>query len=201
MMTLNGVEQRSFERAVAELIETEALDAARRSRSRTNGYLVDGEYGRLLAGFLRVFPRDQLEVVFSTELAGEAASTLSRVFEFIGVDPRHVPPNLGRRYREAAVRARIPGLNLVNWQHALGRLAPARAVWHLLPEHPRRAIDRAYNVANHRVELWNAHRGESPEEVSEVVQRQLVALYRGDGEALAELIGREPPWLADWAGG
>jgi hypothetical protein len=198
MMTLNGIERRSFACAVDELIGADALAAARVSRSRTSGYLVDGEYARLLSAYLRVFEPGQLEVVFSDELTADPARTLARLFAFIGVDPGHVPPNIRERYREAALRPRIAGLNLVNWQHALARVGPARAAWHRLPDRPRHAVDRVYNVANHRVELWNARRGGLAEQIDEPLQRQLAAHYERDGEMLAELIGRQPPWLQQW---
>ena len=181
-----------------KLIDPRGLREARVTRTRTNGYLVNGEYARLLAGFLRVFPREQLKVIFSEDLSAQPGATLADVFDFIGVDAGHVPANMERRYRAAALRPRIPGLNLVNWQHAAARVGPARVAWHRLPEGPRRAIDRAYNVTNHRVEMWNARRGGLPDDIDDALQRRLAAHYRPDGEALAQLIGREPPWLAGW---
>jgi hypothetical protein len=198
MMALGRVDSRSFEQAVEELIRPEALAQARITRSRDNGYVVNGEYCRLLAAFLRVFPREQLMVIFSDELARSPRQTLANVFEFIGVASDYVPENAGKRYREAAVKQRVPGLNLVTWQTALARVHPMRALWHALPRRTRSGIDRAYNVANYRVEMWNAWRGATEQDMQPAVHERLVAHFRADSEALAALLGREVPWLTAW---
>jgi Sulfotransferase domain len=199
MMALGGVDSRSFDAAVEELMEPGTLERSRIARTRLNGYVVNGEYARLLAGYLRVFPRTQLKAIFSDDLQERPDETMADLFEFIGVTPEFVPQNVGTRYREAAVRQRIPGLNLVTLQTGLARLGVARKLWHALPDRPRNTIDRAYNVVNYRVEMWNALRGEAGEEIPEHVRDRLVAHYRPDSEALAEMLGREVPWLASWS--
>jgi hypothetical protein len=198
MMVLSRVESRSFEETVDQLIDPVALERTRVARTRTNGYIVNGEYARLLAGFLRVFPREQLEVIFSDELAERPAETLANLFEFVGVAHDFVPDNVNTRYRAAAVKPRIPGLNLVAWQANMARVAQARALWHALPTKVRDLIDSAYNVANYRVEMWNAWRGTVSEDIEPAVREQLIAHYRADSEALAEMLGREISWLATW---
>jgi hypothetical protein len=201
MMALGGVDSRSFETAVEELMEPEALARSRVARTRLNGYVVNGEYARLLGGYLRVFPREQLKAIFSDDLQERPAETLADLFDFIGVDPEFVPDNVGTRYREAAVRQRIPGLNLVTFQTGLARRDVARKLWRALPDRPRNAIDRAYNVVNYRVEMWNALRGEaSDDDIPPAVRERLESHYRADSEALAELLGREAPWLTRWSG-
>jgi hypothetical protein len=199
MMALGGVDSRSFEAAVEELLEPETLARSRVARTRLNGYVVNGEYARLLAGYLRVFPREQLKAILSEELLERPAETVADLFDFIGVTSELVPENVGTRYREAAVRQRIPGLNLVTFQTGLARLGVARRLWHALPDRPRNTIDRAYNVVNYRVEMWNALRGEAGDDIPEHVRDRLVAHYRADSEALAEMLGREVPWLASWS--
>jgi hypothetical protein len=198
MMALGGAEPRTFAAALEELIEPAALERARLARTRLNGYVVNGEYARLLGGFLRVFPRDQLEVIFTDDLQQRPADTLAGLFGFLGVATDFVPENVGTRYREAAVKQRIPGINLVTFQGNLARLDLARRLWHVLPARSRNAIDRVYNVVNYRVEMWNALRGEVDENMPAGVRERLVAHFRPDSEALAELLGREVPWLESW---
>ncbi len=195
MMALGKVESRSFEQAVDELIEPAALEQARLVRTRVNGYVVNGEYARLLGGFLRVFADEQLEVLFSEELRDRPAETLAGVFRFIGVDADFVPPNIDTRYRAAAVEQRIPGLNLVTWQERLAQTTAVRGLWHALPGGVRATLDRSYNVANYRVEMWNARRGEAPDDVPEAAFAKLREHFRPDGEALAAMLNREIPWL------
>jgi len=198
MMALGGVESRTFEEAINELIAPLALEEARLTRSRVNGYIVNGEYSRLLAGFLRIFASEQLKVVFSDELAQRPAETLADLFDFVGVSRDFVPNNLDVRYRTAAVKQRIPGLNLVTWQTNLARVRSARTFWHALPKRLRRTIDYAYNVTNYRIEMWNAWRGAVDDDIPPAVREALIAHFRPDSEALEKMLGREVPWLASW---
>jgi hypothetical protein len=198
MMALDRVESRSFEDVVDQLTGPVELERTRVVRSRDNGYVVNGEYARLLGGFLNVFPREQLMAIFTDELTSSPRQTLASVFDFVGVSSEFVPDNAGTRYRAAAVKQRIPGLNLINWQTGLARVKPARALWHSLPGRVRGTIDHRYNVANLRVEMWNAYRGEATEEMPPSVRERLIAHFRPDSEALAELLGERIPWLASW---
>jgi hypothetical protein len=203
MGVLDRAESRSFDQAVDQLIEPSALEQARITPTITNSYIVNGEYFRVLAGFLRVFPRGQLMVIFSDDLAERPAEVLAETFGFIGVDGDFMPDNLGARYRTAAVERRIAGLDLYAWQRRFARVAPVRSIWHLLPARVRDNIDRAVGVASFRVEIWNARRsagGDDDDEMSSSVQQRLIAHFRHDSEALAELLDMRIPWLTTWAG-
>jgi Sulfotransferase family len=201
MRRMERADPRSFQEAVDQLMEPTAMEHARITPSRTNGYIVNGEYARLLAGFLRVFPREQLMVIFSDELARQPTKTLSRVFDFVGVSSSFAPDNLGTRYREAAVKQRISGLNLVTWRMNIARVRPVRALWFGLPDRMQRDIHRAYGRASYRIELWNAQRGMVDDQISLPVRERLIAHFLSDSEALADIVERDVPWLASWATG
>ena len=109
-----------------------------------------------------------------------------------------MPENVGTRYRAAADRERIPGLNLYAWQGRLAAARPARAAWHALPTGLRHRIDRAFTVMSYRTQMWNARRGTRGEEISPAVVASLRAHFLPDGARLAELVGRDVPWLAGW---
>ena len=195
MMALAHTESRSFNKAVDQLLVPGALDEARMVPTMTNGYIVMGEYARILAGFLRVFPREQLMVIFTNELAERPAEILTSVFGFVGIENNFVPDNCNSRYREGAVKERIPGLHLVRWQSSLARKGSARRLWHALPKRVRWSIDRA----SYRAAMWNAKRGAVDDsDMSQAVRERLEAHFRRDGEALGDLLGTEPPWLATW---
>lgn len=198
MMVLGEDEPRSFGEAIDELMQPEAMEQARSAPTRNNSYIVYGEYCRILAGFLRVFPREQLMVIFSKELAERPAATVSNVFEFIGVAPDFEPDNLNTRYRSAAVKPRIVGLNLYKWQAGLARVSPARAFWHALPGPIRNQVDRTYGVANYHISMWNARRDIVSQDISLTVRRRLIDHFLPDSNALADLINIEVPWLASW---
>jgi Sulfotransferase domain len=195
MMALERIDSRSFDEAIDHLLTPSALDRARTVSTKTNDYVVKGEYCRVLAGFLRIFSREQLMVIFTDELAELPAKTLSMVFEFVGVEADFVPDNLNSRYREAAVKERIPGLHLHRWQSHLARVRPARMLWHALPEYVRRDLDGAV----YRARMWNARRGGLGDDISPAVRERLRAHFRPDSEALSDLLERDAPWLATWA--
>ncbi len=197
MAILNRAESRSFDQAISQLMEPEAIEQARLMYTETNGYIVNGEYARLLTGYLRVFARDQLLVIFLDELALEPHKTLAKVFQFIGVNADFVPDNLDTRYRTASVKQRVPGLNLFAWQTSLARIGPARNLWHRIPQNGRRGIDRVYNVLGYRLGLWNRRGGKNNNnDIPPLVREKLAAYFRPDGQALSTMLGREVPWLA-----
>ncbi len=198
MRKMERTDLRSFDEAIDQLMEPVAMEHARIEPSRINGYIVNGEYSRLLAGFLRVFAREQLMVIFSDELAQQPVETLDKVFDFVGVSADFVPENVGFHYRAAAARQRIPGLNLVTWHINLARLRWARTLWFALPEHARLEIYRLFGVASYRIHLWNARRGIVSEQLTPSVRKRLIAHFRRDSEALGDMLGRDIPWLETW---
>lgn len=200
MTVLAGAEQRPFEAAIFDMLREDALEQARSSITGDNGYVVRGEYFRILSGYWRTFPSEQLMSVFSSDLQSRPADVVSQIFAFIGVDPGFRPDEIGRRYREAAVARRIPGLNLYAWQKRLSRTGTPRVLWHTLPPRARAAISARYDRASFGVEMWNARRGEVDEDMPVHVRDRLVAHFRADTEALARALGVAVPWLADWGG-
>jgi hypothetical protein len=198
MVKMERADPRSFDEAIAQLMEPVAMEQARIEPSRINGYIVNGEYARLLAGFLRVFAREQLMVIFSDELAQEPVETLAKLFDFVGVSADFVPENLGRHFRAAAARQRIPGLNLITWHVNVARVRWARALWFALPDHVRLDIYRIYGVASYRVQLWNARRGSVSEDISPAARRRLIDHFLPDSEALGDMLDRDIPWLETW---
>jgi hypothetical protein len=198
MMVLERAESRSFDEAVGELLSAEALERARALPTRTNNYIVNGEYFRVLCGFLRTFSRKQLLVIFSDQLEDSPAATMERVFGFIGVAADFVPDNLNTRYRAAADEERIPGLNLYAWQTHLARMRSARGLWYSLPDRVRMRIDRGFTLASYRMQMWNAKRGVAGDDMSRRAREMLIDHFRVDGEALGDVLGVDVPWLGSW---
>jgi hypothetical protein len=201
MAVLDEAESRTFDDAIDNLLTTDALTNSRIIPTNSNGYIVNGEYHRVLAGFLDVFPREQLMAISSDELSTNATSTLMRIFDFIGVSNDFVPDNLNARYRAAATKRRIPGFDLYDWQRSAAGLRPLRALWHWLPKSLRVKVDRGYRVAGYRVRMWNAHRSNVTQAMSDMPADTRTALIRHflpDSRALGQLIDQEIPWLRDW---
>lgn len=198
MTVLAGTENRPFEQAICEMLDPGELERARGSVTGNNGYIVRGEYHRILSGYWRSFPARQLMVIFSSELEDEPERTLQRVFEFLGVDTDFVPANMGVRYRQAAIARRVPGLDLYALQQRLSRARSSRALWHSLPGGARPRIGRLYDRASFRVEMWNARRGQLSEEMPGDIRRRLIAHFEPDSQALGSALGVTLPWLDRW---
>jgi hypothetical protein len=199
MAALSRTESRSFDEVVAQLTEPSILERARIAHTYTDDYIILGEYARILAGFLRIFSREQLMIIFSSDLEQRPTETLASVFRFIGVQTDFVPDNLDTRYLAAAVKQRIPGLNLFVWKSKIARLRTARALWHALPASVHRSIGRTYSVSAYRLQLWNARRDAARDDMTASARTQLITHFRPDSEALRDLLNMEIPWLEDWA--
>lgn len=196
MMVMTGFEHRPFPQAIGELLEPDALAQARARPAETSGYVVWGEYGRILGGYLDVFGPEQLLVTFSDDLLRSPGDALARIHSFIGVD-YIAPENLGESYRVGASRKRWQGLSLYELQAMLARTSSARLLWHALPERPRRRVDQLFTHASYRVELWNRRHGEHTGDTTpadDLALRRLREHFQGDCARLNALIGQVPPW-------
>lgn len=198
MSVLDGSELRSFDKAVDDLLDPSALANARMIPTKTNGYIVNGEYHRVLVPFLKMFPREHLLIIFSNELSTHPASTLARVFDFVGAPTDFVPDNLNERYRAAATRRRISGFDLYDWQAFAAKSRMLRALWHKLPTSLRLKVDQIYRVAGYRVTMWNALRSKDKQDMSAHARARLIEHFLPDSQALSRLIGLQAPWLEDW---
>ncbi len=199
MLALKDRERRSFDAAIDAQLRPEALAESRsRPGAMHDSYVVLGEYGRLLQGYLDVFPREQLLVLFHEELERDPAAVCERTFEFLGVDPAFRPPNLGERYNEGAGRRRFAWLDPTGWQRTAARSAVLRRLWRRLPRSSRRLALRRFDLAAWRLFLWNrVAAGEAPpapDPAGAETLARLRAHYGEDGRLLAELLGVAPPW-------
>lgn len=194
MAVMNGWERRDFATAVSELLAPEALERSRRVARETTGYLVWGEYGRILGGYLDVFPREQLLVLYTTELRSDPAAVMRRVYGFLGIDPDCLPDNLGTTYRPGGKARRVRWLDLPRFQERLAHSRVAWRLWHSLPETSRRRVDRAFDRVNYLTDLWNRHQAMDSNGIGQGVEAALRAHYLADAARLSELLGEAPPW-------
>lgn len=200
MTSLNGWETRSFEQAIAELLDPDELESARRVPEENTGYVVWGEYARILEGYLDIFSSEQMLVLFSSDLRQDPQPVLREVFEFLSVDPDFLPDNLGTSYRESAAARRIDWLDLDHVQRGVSSNSLMRALWHSLPERAQRRVDAGFDRASYLVQLWN-RRGRlsaaPPERETEVILRRH---FEADAGRLLEVFGLTAPWSSYHAG-
>lgn len=199
MSAMRGLEHRPFDVAVDELLEPGALAESRARPDESNGYVVLGEYGRLLGGYFDVFPHEHLLVLFQDELERDPAAVCATVFAFLGVDPDFRPPNLGRRYHDGGTHRRFAWLDLTAWQRAARRSAALRRLWRRAPGSLRLGILKRFNLASRRLFLWNrvpVDTAAEPDPPSAEVLARLRDHYREDERRLQELLGVALPWAA-----
>jgi hypothetical protein len=200
MSFMEGIERRPFDRAIAELLQEDALAQARREPRETTGYVAWGEYGRILAGYFEVFDAEQILVLFTEELERDPRTVLRRIFAFLEVEEEFVPDNLGMKYRVGGAQRRLSWLGTYSslsplaLQRAASRNPATRGLWHALPERRRRQIDRAFGHVVYRLDLWNRRTETDTAEPDGATLERLRAHFERDGERLTELLGTAPPW-------
>jgi GNAT superfamily N-acetyltransferase len=194
MASMNGLERRPFDEAIEELLQPGSLLRDRQSPSEDAGYVVWGEYGRILSGYFDVFPAEQILIVFTDELNAAPERLLHRVHEFIGVTPDIMPDNLGTRYREGSATRRFLGVDAYAAQGAVRRNRVTRFVWHALPEASRLWADRGFTHLAYRADLLNRRNGCDPEEPAASTLTRLRDHFARDSDLLATLLGDTPPW-------
>jgi hypothetical protein len=205
---MKGQDRRSFDDAISELLQPDALlSARRRPQHMGTGYVAWGEYGRILAGYFDVFPREQILVVFTDELERAPAPLLSRIQQFIGVEADFVPDDLGEKYNSGVAARQFSWRSPSTWmspyspvspqgvQLALRHNSAVRAVWDVVPEGSQRRMRRRYQRVARRAALKNQRAGGDP--VSAATLERLREHYSEDTAQLADLLGVIPPWASD----
>jgi hypothetical protein len=202
MMVLKGSERRPFDEAIADLLDPQALERARRRPVEDTGYVTWGEYARILGAYFEVFAREQILVLFTDELERSPEQLLVRVHEFLGVSTDFVPDNLGVRYRVGATERRLPWPNPNSAvspgrvKRRLRRSATAQAGWRRLPKAPRTQIKRGVDELVYRVDLWNRRSRPSIEQPTSETEDRLREHFAQEGGELTAQLGVSPPWLA-----
>jgi hypothetical protein len=196
MTTLLGWEDRTLELAVEQLLEPSTLAQARLEPNQLNGYLVWGEYARILKPYYRLFGSDAITVYFTSELDRQPGDVVQSIFELLDIDPTFVPPNVGRRYYEGATTRRIAWLDLYKLQKGAAASHATRAAWHLLPHPVRRRTAIFYEMAHYKVRMWNRVHDSEHETFDDALISQIRKHFQPDAEDLVALTGREPPWVA-----
>jgi hypothetical protein len=193
MLELRGSEARGLDEAVGELLRPEQLAKARACFSATDPYVVQGEYGRILEPYFETFPQENIMVLYTKELADDAADVMRRVFDFLGVAADFTPPNLGERYLEQAAKPRSKVLDVPALTRRLRRHEGLLSTWERVPIRYRQ---RFWTMV-FSVEKWNrspAVKGGASPTLSPELESALRAHYAPDRERLTALTGSEPPW-------
>jgi hypothetical protein len=186
MALRNGCEARSFEEAVIDLLKPDALEEARNRPTPSNGYIVRGEYYRILTAFYGLFPSQQIAVYFTEELKRDPKQVLKTVFQFLGVSCDFAPPNLGTIYHKGGTERRLP------WLEDLVKLDIVRSIC-------RRIVPGEYRrpLAHWFLFQWNIVPDKGDRQIQPSVQKLLAGHYKDDVRQLSALLGKESPWSVE----
>lgn len=152
-------------------------------------YVEAGEYGRVLAGYLEHFERDQLLVFYLRELELDSGAALARLYPFLGLPAPAAPAELERRNTAEGARRR-----------PLARLAANTIHTYLRPVRPliKKLVPERYT---RRVGLWSimyrssvADPGRIDTTIPAAAERELARRYLQDLAILEPLVGRAAPW-------
>jgi hypothetical protein len=190
MAVRRGLEERSFDDAIAQMLASpDALAAARTATGLGETYVAWGEYGRVLGEYLDRFDRERLLVVYTADLERDPAGVLTAVLEFLGV-PVVLPEGLGERYHVGGSQRRFP-----NVQRRLRR-SPVGWLWKRLPQGTK---SRLFIRFDH----WNVRRtpATEPEQSgprwNAETEARLRSHFAADEAVLAHGWGIELPWRAE----
>lgn len=180
MSRMRGLDERSFERAVHEL-----LDSPPDAPDPTYDYVRFGEYAAILRRYFDVFGGENLRVLFYEELETSPASVVREAFEFLGADPEFEPPNLGERYNVGG-SARFPRLSKLAIR-VVGRLQRTPVV--------ERVVTRdRYEAFKFWTRTELSVKREAEPGPNARTRSVLVDHYRAGVGELATLLGTKPPW-------
>lgn len=210
MSARRGYERRSFDDAIDDLLRPRAAEDARRHPRESSGYIAWGEYARILGGYLEVFPRERMLILFTDELEHAPSRLLARIHEFIGVRADFEPENVGQRFHAGFGGRSFSWKSPASWRtpsspvspqgmvRAARRSSAVRAAWHALPEDPRQELARRYKRAARRAVLRDkrvaaADAGREAEPRPATLER-LREHYALEADQLVTLLGQAPPW-------
>jgi hypothetical protein len=189
-----GTEERSFDEAVDELLQAEAMTRGRSLpvpthesgfESESDFYVAWSEYGRILRRYAQWFPPEKLLVLYTEDLQSKPEETLDRLLSFIGLTPGFRPETLGQVIHQGGASNFIPHSVRV-WlrqRHLLYGL------WQCLPEAKRGRLRFLY-------EQWNVRKLPlTKKQISVATRDALQKHYGEDLQALLKLPIEAPPWL------
>jgi hypothetical protein len=178
----------NLDQALEEALTDEALEAARARPTDGNQYIVAGEYGRLLQGYLGSFSRSQIFVGATSVLGDDPMSLLRDLWRFLGVDDSHVPPNLGKRYQTRGTSSRRKAF--IAAPEIVKRTPGLRHLWNALPERARAAARaRLRVIAHRRDQRTRSDDARLHERPNERLLERLRLHYADDLALLEEMVG------------
>lgn len=186
MAVRRGVEQKSLEEALSTLMRRGFVPDKERDSDRD--YILFGEYGRIISGYLNFFKAEQIRIVFLEKLFEEPTAVLADIFDFLGVEANYLPANVGIRYHKGGIKKRFPEMER----------------WLLRQEWLKKMVKRVIPAPIlSRMLFWfetefNVRRTATQADLSNSMRTMLRDYYLDDVRRLEQLIGGAVPWHEFW---
>ncbi len=174
-------ELRPLEALVDQLLQPDELELARAHPTETNSYIIWGEYGRILQHYLEVFPKQQLLILFTKDLAERPKEVMMRIYQFLGL--KEIYPNgIGKKFHQGGLKRKLPDFR------KRVKNSPLIKLWHLLPQRQRIPL-------RYWFEQWNTIKDEvAVEAYAPEVVRKIKQHYIHDTQTLNKLFNTKAPW-------
>ena len=177
----------SFDQATRNLLAQGKNSLRNSNIDNSNNYLLGSEYGHALEPYFKLFPAENILILFTEDLQKHPAETLKRALDFLDVDSDYQPDELGKVHRKGGQKAKIKILT----PGYIYKIPGLKSVWKKYTPHPiRKKIEYSIN-------LWNIKPGDQKLQSSDPIYQQLREYFAPDVAKLEELTQVQVPW-SDW---
>jgi hypothetical protein len=185
MSVRRGYESRSFEECIQTQLTAAGLEEGRLSSTPVNSYIAWGEYGRILSAYTRHFPREQMLILYTKDLASNPQDLLMKTYAFLGVGAV-LPQTLGQTFHKGGTRTKL------SFVTKLLRQMPVQAIRRRFPLQWWRVLERWYFA----FEQWNM----IPEDAKDIPLsdhglRAVQDHFAAEAAILKSIVSEPPPWL------
>lgn len=148
-------------------------------------YLYECQYALQIEQYLEFFPRSQMLLLTSEDLRARRQETLRSIFEFVGVDPGWVPPNIDEEFNRSEGRL-VPR----PWARKVGSVLMRPRVASRMPVSAAELIERV-----NRGPLFAQELTDDDLAMDDDLRARVVGFLRPDLERLTAIMG---PSFACW---
>lgn len=178
----------------------ETFEAALQGRHREH-YLNKGMYAKHLMTYLELFPREQILVLFYSELKRDPRLLVQRLYRFLGVDDAYQPSSLFSDVNTSLADGSLTYVkSLGRLNHFLKERAASRGWRQLITMLRRLGLGRPFR---HLIKKNRSRRGSKREQkpvMNPETRKNLYGVFREDILALEKLLGRDIPEWHGWEG-
>lgn len=195
MVKRRGTEKRNFAEIVREQLSSPdsqelGLGRTEAAPEHSEGYVSESEfiiawseYGRILENYYKLFPQNQLLVLFADELKSNPEEVISRILSFLGLEPGYVPDCLGETFHQGGDSQWLDDTTKTR----LVRAPLIRGIWNKIPETKKQEIRYWFEQRNIRKQA-------NTEEMDSDSEQSLRQHFSRDVEKLSGLVDLPPRW-------